>query len=114
MDCTYYDVVIVAVQGLPEVEVVIHILTKDRQSQLKRHEATHFDNEYCTGLGKRVVPRLRESRLLTLWPWGASSRNLGTNLLPSPVHMVAAQQTDRLQRLRDVSCERASERDAVA
>ena len=37
MDCTYYDVVIVAVQGLPEVEVVIHILTKDRQSQLKRH-----------------------------------------------------------------------------
>ena len=76
MDCTYYDVVIVAVQGLPEVEVVIHILTKDRQSQLKRHEATHFDNEYCTGLGKRVVLRLRESRLLTLWPWGASSRNL--------------------------------------
>ena len=34
-----------------------------------------------TGLGKRVVPRLRESRFLR----GASSRNLGTTLLPSPV-----------------------------
>ena len=38
----------------------------------------------CAGMG--VFPRLRESRHLTpLWPGGASSRNLGTTLLPSTV-----------------------------
>ena len=42
----------------------------------------------CTGVDKRVVPRLRETRLRSpdsLWPRGASSRNLGTTLFPSPV-----------------------------
>ena len=40
----------------------------------------------CTGLGKRVVPRLRE--LVPSQPEGVrgrDSRNLGTTLLPSPV-----------------------------
>ena len=38
---------------------------------------------HCTGLGERVSPRLRESRLLSpdsLWPLGAISRNLGSTL----------------------------------
>ena len=40
-----------------------------------------------TGLSKRVVPRLRESLLLTPSGrrGGASSRNLGTTLLPSTI-----------------------------
>ena len=39
-----------------------------------------------TGLCESLVPRLRESRLLTpLWPREARSRNLGTTLLLRPV-----------------------------
>ena len=49
-----------------------------------------LQNERHTGLGKRVVPRLCESfpPLLPLAA-GASSRNLGTTLLPGPVLALA-------------------------
>ena len=40
-----------------------------------------------TGLGKKVAPRLSESRLLT--PSGCGSR-VGTTLFPSPVHVFTA------------------------
>ena len=58
VDCTYYDVfklVIVAVQGLPEVEV-IHILMKVLKTFSTEPICFHFNlantmtmNVYCTG-----------------------------------------------------------------
>ena len=40
-----------------------------------------------TEMGCNVVFRLRESDPGSLWPWDASSHNLGTTLLPSTVQL---------------------------
>ena len=69
-------------QMLSEVE----LLAKQAHKVSKLDIA--FVLKCCKGLGKRVVPKLREYRLLSpdsLWPQGTNSHNLGTTLLPSPV-----------------------------
>ena len=43
------------------------------------------DSRFYAEMGKKVVPRLRESHLLTPLAAGTSSRNLGPPLSPSPV-----------------------------
>ena len=65
-------------RGKEAITASFHLIVSAKRSR----DLTRFPS---TGLGKRWVPRLRESRLLT--PGGASSCNLGTTLLPSLVQV---------------------------